>query len=92
MVVIARAEDFVRNGTLNGYVSDIIFLDPPYVSDELKRVLPLIGEGHVLSYGGIVLAEHSSRLVLPECIGIMKKTRHYRYGDTALTLYKMEES
>ncbi len=92
VVVSARAEDFIRKGTPNGYVSDIIFLDPPYVSDELKRVLPLIGEGHLLGYGGIVLAEHSSKLVLPECIGIMKKTRHYRYGDTALTLYRMEEA
>jgi 16S rRNA (guanine966-N2)-methyltransferase len=91
-VVSARAEDFVRNGTPNRYVSDIIFLDPPYVSDELQRVLPLIGDGHLLNSGGIVLAEHSSKLVLPEGMGILKKTRHYRYGDTALTLYRMEES
>jgi 16S rRNA (guanine966-N2)-methyltransferase len=92
VVVSARAVDFVRNGTPNGYVSDIIFLDPPYGSDELQRVLPLIGEGHILNSGGIVLAEHSSKLLLPKGVGILKKTRHYRYGDTALTLYRMEES
>jgi len=92
VVVSARAEDFVRNGTPNGYVSDIIFLDPPYDSDELQRVLPLIGGGRLLNFGGTVLAEHSSKLVLPEGMGILKKTRHYRYGDTTLTLYKMEES
>jgi 16S rRNA (guanine966-N2)-methyltransferase len=92
VVVSARAEDFVRNGTPNGYVSDIIFLDPPYVSDEFLRVLPLIGEGHLLNSGGIVLAEHSSKMILPEGMGMLKKTRHYKYGDTALTLYRMEES
>jgi 16S rRNA (guanine966-N2)-methyltransferase len=73
---------------------DIIFLDPPYGSDEITRVLPLLGKSELLVDGGVIIVEHSSRksLSLPSANLTFKKI--YRYGDTALTLfeYTSEES
>lgn len=66
---------------------DIIFLDPPYASEELEQVLPLLGEGGVLKDEGIVVAEHSSKKILPSEIGSLKLKKIYKYGDTSLSVY-----
>lgn len=92
IVVRSRAEDFIRKGPVSDHLCDIVFLDPPYISNELERALHLIGEGHLLNAGGIVVAEHSSKLALPEGIGVLRKTKDYKYGDSTLTRYRMEES
>jgi 16S rRNA (guanine966-N2)-methyltransferase len=92
IVVNSRAEDFIREGPVSDSPCDIVFLDPPYISDEIESALHLLGEVDLLSAGGILVAEHSSRLALPEGIGALRKTKDYRYGDTTLTTYRMEES
>jgi len=67
---------------------DIIFLDPPYTSDELERVLPIIDKSKLLADDGIVIIEHSSKKVLSCALTRLKLKKNYRYGDTALTLYE----
>jgi len=69
---------------------DIIFLDPPYQSDEIERVLPYIGEYDILKDDGCVLVEHFSKLALPDHIQKIKQIKNYKYGDTMLTLYRKE--
>ncbi len=67
---------------------DIIFVDPPYASDEIDTVLPMIDRLPVLRHEGIVIAEHSSKRTLPEMSGDLMLVKRYKYGDTALTLFK----
>lgn len=87
-VVSARAFDFAKREIEKGHRYDIIFLDPPYRSEELMKVLPLIGEGRIVREGGIVIAEHFFKTKLPESTGALRLLKSYKYGDTMLTVYK----
>lgn len=69
-------------------VFDIIFVDPPYASDEIDTILPRIDETDILVDNGIVIAEHSSKKVLLQEIGRLRFQKKYKYGDTSLSLYK----
>jgi len=84
-----KAEAFIRKAVKEGIKADIIFLDPPYMSGEIERLLPLLGEkGGILSDKAVVVAEHSKRESPPEEAGVLKKKKSYIYGDTYLTLYE----
>jgi 16S rRNA (guanine(966)-N(2))-methyltransferase RsmD len=66
---------------------DICFVDPPYQSDEIARVLPLIGKKDFLCQHGIIIVEHFYKKNVPEEAGNVVMKRSYRYGDTMLTVY-----
>lgn len=87
-VVNARAFDFVKREIKKGRTYDIVFVDPPYLSEELMEILPFIGEGGMMREGGIVIAEHSSRTTLPGRAGMLRLKKSYQYGDTVLTIYQ----
>lgn len=72
-------------------VFDIIFADPPYESEDLDSVIPIISEKGLLKEGGILIAEHSSKKRLVEGYGSLRLVKTYIYGDTALSLYKRGE-
>lgn len=69
---------------------DIIFLDPPYRSDELIKVLPVIGKGDMLRDSGVVIAEYLSKMAIPDIIDKLRLIKKYKYGDTSLAFYIME--
>lgn len=88
-VIRSRAYDFLEKEIRKGGSFDIIFLDPPYQSEELMKVLPLIGKTGLLKHDGILIAEHFSKRTLPEVIEGLRMVKSYRYGDTSLTLYRL---
>lgn len=90
-VVKADAVSFIRKGSEKGLRHNIIFLDPPYRSGELAKALPLLGEGGLLEENAVVMAEHSSVMQLPDVIGRLRLLKRYKYGDTALSRYSLEE-
>jgi 16S rRNA (guanine966-N2)-methyltransferase len=65
---------------------DIIFLDPPYGTGLLQKVLPLAAAK--TAPGGIILCESPFGEELPKTIGELKLNRIYRYGKTAVTTYR----
>jgi 16S rRNA (guanine(966)-N(2))-methyltransferase RsmD len=69
---------------------DVIFLDPPYESPLYEELLTEIGETHALEPGGIVVAEHFHKRVLPATIGGLDHTRTVRIGDHRLSFYRGE--
>ena len=82
-----KTEAFLKKARREGFEADIVFLDPPYGTDELAMALPMVSE--VLKPGGLALAEHPSRGgPLPERVGALGKRKDYKYGDTTLTLYE----
>lgn len=87
-VVNARAFDFVKREIEKGRTYDIVFVDPPYSSGELMKILPSVGEGGLIREGGIVIVEHFSRTRLPENAGALRLQKSYKYGDTVLTVYR----
>jgi 16S rRNA (guanine(966)-N(2))-methyltransferase RsmD len=88
-VVNAKALDFVKREIAKGRRYDIIFLDPPYRSEELMKVLPSIGRGEIVTKDGLVIAEHFFKTRLPESVGRLGLLKSYKYGDTVLTVYKL---
>ncbi|MCL2035638.1 MAG: 16S rRNA (guanine(966)-N(2))-methyltransferase RsmD [Oscillospiraceae bacterium] len=65
---------------------DIAFLDPPYKSTGLNKILPLLGG--IMSESGIIICETDSANTLPEKAGPLLKHREYRYGKTKITIYR----
>jgi 16S rRNA (guanine966-N2)-methyltransferase len=82
---------FLKTASSGQRRMDIIFLDPPYHSEEVEEVLTAIGEGEVLSEGGIVVLEHFSKKKVTDMSGRLRKERSYKYGDSMLTLYRKAE-
>jgi 16S rRNA (guanine966-N2)-methyltransferase len=73
---------------------DLVLVDPPYAQTELLlRVLTILGEADApLKPGARVVAKHFWRDRPPERIGMLAVERERRFGETALTFYRREES
>ena len=68
---------------------DIAFLDPPYQSPGLEKLLTALGG--IMSESGIIICETDSAEALPEKAGGLVKYREYRYGKTKITIYRNTE-
>ena len=90
-VMKGNVSDFIRRSLDERLKADIIFLDPPYYSEELEESLFLLADGEMLSEEGIVIAEHLSKKKLPAEIGRLRQKKAYKYGDTVLTLFRKEQ-
>lgn len=67
---------------------EIVFLDPPYATDDCERVLAALGDGAVLAPAGIVIAQHmTKRRPAPE-YGVLRAFRDRRFGETTLTFFR----
>jgi hypothetical protein len=67
----------------------ILFLDPPYADGEqYKNVLSFLGNASLLAENAVVIAEHQSKLDLPESFGKLERVRVLRQGDATLTFYR----
>ena len=73
---------------------DLVLVDPPYAQTEmLLRVLTMLGEADApLMPGARVVAKHFWRDRPPERVGMLAVERERRFGETALTFYRREES
>lgn len=83
-----KASDFLNAAEQNGMKFDILFLDPPYYSDELENLLYLISEKGLVNDNGMLMAEHFSKKKLQLEIGNLVQKKNYKYGDTMLTLFR----
>jgi 16S rRNA (guanine(966)-N(2))-methyltransferase RsmD len=87
-IVRESAVDFLQKSGFEDGTFNIVFLDPPYNSEEIDVVLPLLGQSVLLADDAVVIAEHFRKKYLPEEYGVLRKGKTYRYGDTVLTLYR----
>jgi 16S rRNA (guanine966-N2)-methyltransferase len=70
-------------------LTDILFLDPPYVEKEqYSSVLSFLGNANLLAENAVVIAEHQRLLDLPETFGKLERVRVLRQGDAALTFFR----
>jgi 16S rRNA (guanine966-N2)-methyltransferase len=67
---------------------DIVFLDPPYHTDDGKRVLPSLGGGAIMHPDGVLVIEHFHKTHLEDRIGQLTRVKTYRYGDALLSMYR----
>jgi 16S rRNA (guanine(966)-N(2))-methyltransferase RsmD len=68
---------------------DVVYLDPPYAGELYEAVLERIGTSGLLAEGGVAVAEHFHKKVLPETIGGLVRTREVRVGDHRLSFYRL---
>lgn len=67
---------------------DVAFIDPPYRAGLLDQALALTAP--CMNPGGVMVCEHASKEAPPEEAGGFVKQKTYRYGHTALTVYRAE--
>ncbi len=76
-----------NKGATSGF--DFIFLDPPYAAaKDYSRVLEFLGSADLLPPRGMVIAEHGSKIALPEETGGLQRVRVLKQGDAALSFYR----
>lgn len=71
---------------------DLIFLDPPYAEVFLESSLKRISEIDILSDSGIIITERPFGKALPAEIPGLYRSRDYRYGRAAVTIYRKAQS
>jgi len=70
--------------------ADLAIVDPPYrATDLLARTLEALGSGRLLAPGAMVVAKHFWRDRPPDRIGMLAVERERRFGETALTFYRL---
>lgn len=75
----------------NGKRFDIIFLDPPYRQETLKKALQTLAAYDILSPNGFMVAQHFKRDDLPDNLGDLTLFRQAKYGDTVLAFYRKKD-
>ena len=68
---------------------DLIWLDPPYRSEEGKNALNAVAGCAILAPAGIVAVEHHRRADIPAAVGSLQQWKQHRYGDTVLSFYRV---
>ncbi len=71
---------------------DVIFLDPPYASELLKRALELIVRFDILSKDGIIVCETDDLSNIDELFREKYSFRDYKYGRVRLFVIRNKES
>jgi 16S rRNA (guanine(966)-N(2))-methyltransferase RsmD len=87
-IVAKKVLSFIEWAQLNGLTFDIIFLDPPYNTDEITHVLSAIDGADILKEKGTVIAEHFKKTRLPAVLNRLRMVKDYKYGDTVLSFYE----
>jgi 16S rRNA (guanine(966)-N(2))-methyltransferase RsmD len=75
-----------------GVSFNVAFVDPPYEREDLYRAaLERFASQPLLAPEGILVIEHSKRVVLPETEGPLRQYRALVQGDSALAFYRSDE-
>lgn len=86
-IVCSLAEKFVTRDSQKPW--DIIFYDPPY---QTNYAVVLFGMGdtnpEILKPGGILIAQHHFKNLLPERIGDIRLRRTLKQSETQLSFYE----
>lgn len=87
-VICSTVEQALSMLQRRGQVFDFVFLDPPYAQvNAAQRALESIGAG-ILAEGGSAIWQHSARTAPPPRLGLLRRARSRRAGDTCLTFYE----
>lgn len=86
-IFAVAASDFLKKVKRSTRLFDIIFIDPPYESSEVEKILPMLHEGDMITDQGMVIIEHFHKKTLPEKSGNLFLLKKYKYGETILSFY-----
>jgi 16S rRNA (guanine966-N2)-methyltransferase len=69
---------------------DLVFADPPYDQNPWDEFLSRMGYRDIVKPGAAVVAEHRHTRLLNDEYGPLKVAKRRRYGDSAVTIFRME--
>jgi 16S rRNA (guanine966-N2)-methyltransferase len=67
---------------------DVIFLDPPFGSELLIKIIPMILEQQLLSKHGVLYVESAAKQELPTSLEALNRIREKTNGDVCYALYE----
>ena len=70
---------------------DIIFDDPTYDNKNISEVLSLAEKNNLFHDQSLIFYEHSKNQEPIKNIGKLSNIKSKNYGDTSITLFKLEE-
>jgi 16S rRNA (guanine966-N2)-methyltransferase len=74
-------------------VADLIFLDPPYEdAASYDNVLAFLDASRLVAPAGLVIAEHSRRMVLEGRLSRLECVRLLEQGDASLSFYRLSQA
>jgi 16S rRNA (guanine(966)-N(2))-methyltransferase RsmD len=91
-VVMAEAGEFLRRFIARESEArwDIAFFDPPYAIDYMP-VLAAFGSGSILkAEEGLLVTEHHHKTELKDEVGVIRRWRILKQGDSCLSFYEMK--
>jgi 16S rRNA (guanine966-N2)-methyltransferase len=65
----------------------LVFLDPPYATDDGAAALTALGEGAIVAPGALVILEHDRRRPPADRYGVLELDDRRRWGQTEVSLY-----
>ncbi|CAN5524736.1 MAG: 16S rRNA (guanine(966)-N(2))-methyltransferase RsmD [Pyrinomonadaceae bacterium] len=86
-IICLAAENFTGREHPKGW--DIVYFDPPYEID-YSNVLFDFGqpESPLLLENGLLVAEHHSKIALPDAAGHLRRWRILKQGESSLSFYE----
>jgi len=72
----------------SGKKFDIIFMDPPYHKDLVKKTLQTLSAYDILAPNGFIIVQHFKKDSLPDTLGVLTLFKQHKYGDTLLSFYR----
>lgn len=91
-VHVRRVETFLSRAPETLPPFHLVLADPPYRATEEVIRLAAQFPPRLLGPHGMVALEHDQGVIPPVLFGLLTRSRTYRYGDTAVTLYGLENS
>ena len=89
-IVPQQVEHFLKRPDRWEGPYEVIFADPPY--NETHEFIALLSEpvaDRLFAADAWLILEHANKTSVPSSLGRALRTRHYRYGDTALSRYSL---
>lgn len=71
----------------NNQSFDLIFIDPPYGQGLQEKTLDCLGGSNCIHEQTMIVVEHQTKTVLPDCVGKLIKKKTRKYGLTSVTFY-----
>ncbi|MDA1257004.1 MAG: 16S rRNA (guanine(966)-N(2))-methyltransferase RsmD [Chloroflexi bacterium] len=71
---------------------DVVFIDPPYEDVPFAEVIGNLDNADALNPDATIFAEHSVRTELEDRYGRLERTDQRRYGDSAVSTYRISEA
>ena len=89
-VVLKDAFKYIKEANEAGRRFDLIFLDPPYYKDMVKKSLILLSDYNIITKLTMAVAEHHRKDELPQNgeIKSLQLFRQEQYGGTFLSFYR----